>query len=595
MMEDPVIHILDEETVSHIAAGEVVERPASVVKELVENAIDAGASRIRIDIRSDRTEVRRIIVTDDGIGMSPEDARLAFRQHATSKIRTADDLGLIRTLGFRGEALASIAAISEVVLTTRRRDDIAGTEVRLSGGAITSVSECGTPPGTTINVSGLFFNTPARRKFQRTVSTELAHIFDMVERTALSHPEISLQLLHQEKEKFRTSGRGELLDTIQSLFGADLSRRLIEVLPTPGNVSVAGYIAYPLLSQRGRSSVYLSVNGRQITSPTLARAIRDGFGESLPKGEHPFAVIDCRMDPEEVDVNVHPTKKEVRFSSERAVADTVRGSVRSALTESDSFQVPEIRRNSAPYPVVDENNHHPEPVLRRTSAGVELPRKTVVAEGKGMYGRTDRQLRQTELPREGPEITSVPSVLGQIDGTYILVAGKDGGLLIIDQHAAHEKIVYDNLRKQTDGPPAYQHLLVPVTISLSRKDSALLRDAIEDIASAGIILEEFGGDSWMVRAVPADGVKIEEPDEIKSLVLELIEGVRGPAGDRRLRMYQTIACRAAIKGNTLLSQEQMERLISQLFTAAPPYTCPHGRPAVISYAPSDLEQLFRRR
>ncbi|MBR1368184.1 hypothetical protein RJ53_01220 [Methanocalculus chunghsingensis] len=594
-MDNPVIHILDEETVSHIAAGEVVERPASVVKELVENAIDAGASRIRIDIRSDRSEVRRIIVTDNGIGMSPDDAERAFRQHATSKIKTADDLGLIRTLGFRGEALASIAAISEVVLSTRRRDDIAGTEVHLSGGAITSVSECGTPPGTILEVSGLFFNTPARRKFQRTISTELAHIFDMVERTALSHPGVSFQLLHQEKEKFRTSGRGDLLDTIQSLFGADLSRRLIEVLPAPGGISISGFIAYPLVSQRGRSSVYLSVNGRQITSPSLARAIRDGFGESLPKGEYPFAVIDCRMDPEEVDVNVHPTKKEVRFSSERAVADTVRGAVRSALTTSGSFQVPEIRQNPAPVPIRDGELHHPEPVLRTASGAVEFPRQPVVAEGKGIYGRTDRQLRQTELPRKSQEIPPIPSVLGQIDGTYILAAGKDGGLLIIDQHAAHEKIVYDNLRKQTDGTTAYQHLLEPVTISLSRKDSALLKDALEDIASAGIILEEFGGDTWMVRAVPADGVKLEEADEIRSLLLELIEGVRGPAGDRRLRMYQTIACRAAIKGNTLLSQEQMERLLSQLFTAAPPYTCPHGRPAVISYAPSDLEQLFRRR
>jgi len=594
-MENPVIHLLDEETVSHIAAGEVVERPASVVKELVENAIDAGASRIRIDIRSDRNEVRRIIVTDDGIGMSPDDARLAFRQHATSKIMTADDLGLIRTLGFRGEALASIAAISEVVLSTRRRDDIAGTRVSLSGGVITGVSACGTPPGTLIEVSGLFFNTPARRKFQRTVSTELAHIFDMMERTALSHPGVSFQLLHQEKEKFQTSGRGDLLEAILSLFGTDLSRRLIPVTTAPDDISVSGYVAYPLVSQRGRSSVYLSVNGRQITSPSLARAIRDGFGESLPRGEYPFAVIDCRINPEEVDVNVHPTKKEVRFSSERAVADAIRAAVRSALTTTESFQVPQIRRDPKPAPMREGIIDHPVPAFSTDSPPAQEPRGAVIAEGKSTYGRTDRQLRQTELPEKNIEAPFLPSVLGQVNGTYILAAGGDGGLLLIDQHAAHEKIVYDNLRSQVDGRISYQHLLVPVTISLSRKDSALLRDAVEDIASAGIILEEFGGETWAVRAVPAGGVKFEDPDEIRSLVLEVIEGVRGSAGDRRLRLYKTIACRAAIKGNTLLSQEQMERLISQLFHADPPYTCPHGRPALIRYAPSDLEQLFRRR
>ncbi|MDO8841725.1 DNA mismatch repair endonuclease MutL, partial [Methanocalculus sp.] len=365
-MTGSVIHLLDEETVSHIAAGEVVERPASVVKELVENSIDAGATRIRVLIKSDGSAVQRITVIDDGDGMSPEDARLAFRQHATSKISTPDDLSEIKTLGFRGEALASIAAVSEIILSTRRREEIAGIRVQLSGGVVTSESECGIPPGTTIEVSGLFFNTPARRKFLRTISTELAHLFDTMERTALSHPEISFQLLHQDKEKFRTSGRGDLIGTILDLFGSDIAESLISLTPLRGEIEVAGYVAYPLTSKRSRSQIYISVNGRQISSPSLVRAIRDGFGISIPKDEYPFAVIDCRIDPGEIDVNVHPTKKEVRFSSERRVVDTVRTTIWSALTSIPSGQPASYNTKQASLTIENPSpleSLHPAPII----------------------------------------------------------------------------------------------------------------------------------------------------------------------------------------------------------------------------------------
>lgn len=588
-MVGSVIHLLDEETVSHIAAGEVVERPASVVKELVENSIDAGATRIRVQIKSDGTVVQRITVIDDGDGMSPEDARLAFRQHATSKISTPNDLSEIRTLGFRGEALASIAAVSEIILSTRRREEIAGTRIQLSGGVVISESECGIPPGTTIEVSGLFFNTPARRKFLRTISTELAHIFETMERTALSHPEISFQLLHQDKEKFRTSGRGDLNGTILDLFGSDIAESLISLTPLRGEIEVTGYVAYPLTSKRSRSQIYISVNGRQISSPSLVRAIRDGFGISLPKDEYPFAVIDCRIDPGEIDVNVHPTKKEVRFSSERRVLDSVRTTIWSALTSISSGQSASNSQKQASLPFENPSPReslHPAPIISERP----LP-----------YSITDRQLRETELAPplfERDQTVSLQKkilIFGQIYGTYILAGGDDGDLMIIDQHAAHEKIVYEKLLHGIDGKVESQHLLVPVTMQLTRKNAELILDAEEDLSSAGFIIDEFGGETVAVRAVPSGGRKIDDPEEIKSLVMELIEGIRGPAGERRMRIYKTIACRAAIKGNTHLSPEQMERLISQLFHAKPPYTCPHGRPAVIHFAREDLEHLFRRR
>lgn len=590
-MADPTIHLLDEETISHIAAGEVVERPASVVKELVENAIDAGATRIRVLVKSDSAEIRRITVIDDGRGMSPEDAPLAFRQHATSKIKTAGDLAEISTLGFRGEALASIAAVSEVILTSRRREDIAGITITLSGGMITGVSESAAPPGTTIEVKSLFFNTPARRKFLRTVSTELAHVFDLMERSALSHPEISFQLMHQEKEKFATPGRGDLLETIQSLFGGDLARILITLSPLRGEMPVVGYVAYPLGSRTNRNQIYISVNGRQIASPSLVRAIRDGFGTSLAKGEYPFAVIDCRINPDEVDVNVHPTKREVKFSSDRQVMDAVRTTVWSAVTEKAQDQLIHTPAILKPLHVLrDQVSDHP---------SLEPPRQRVVSEGAAAYGRSDRQLRVTE-----PAGTSVsppvvgsplPRVLGQVNGTYIIAISDEGELLVIDQHAAHEKIAFDLLQKREGDASASQQLLVPVKVTFSRKDAALILDAIGDLRAAGFVIEEFGGDTFAVQAVPAGQAMLDDPGEIESLLLEVIEGIRGPASERRLRVFKTIACRAAIKGNTPLSQEQMERLVQQLFSAGPPYTCPHGRPAIVRFGSADLEHLFKRR
>jgi len=590
-MADPTIHLLDEETISHIAAGEVVERPASVVKELVENAIDAGATRIRVFVKSDSAEIGQITVIDDGRGMSPEDAPLAFRQHATSKIKTAGDLAEISTLGFRGEALASIAAVSEVTLTTRRRDDLAGTRITLSGGMITGVSESAAPPGTTIEVKCLFFNTPARRKFLRTVSTELAHVFDLMERSALSHPEISFQLMHQEKEKFTTPGRGDLLETIQSLFGGDLARTLITLSPLRGEMPVVGYVAYPLGSRTNRNQIYISVNGRQIASPSLVRAIRDGFGTSLAKGEYPFAVIDCLINPGDVDVNVHPTKREVKFSSERKVMDAVRTTVWSAVTEKSEKEVK--IPHATQRPLSGHGEAVPDSSVSRRKPGLS------VSEGAATYGRSDQQLRMTEpagTPLSPPVVgLQLPRLLGQVNGTYIIAISDEGELVIIDQHAAHEKIAFDLLQKREGDSSASQQLLVPVMVTFSRKDAALVLDAIGDLRAAGFVIEEFGGDTFAVQAVPAGQMKLDDPGEIESLLLEVIEGIRGPASERRLRVFKTIACRTAIKGNTPLSQEQMERLVQQLFSAGPPYTCPHGRPAIVRFGSADLEYLFRRR
>ncbi|HDS62734.1 MAG TPA: DNA mismatch repair endonuclease MutL, partial [Methanofollis liminatans] len=421
-MNGTTIQVLDERTVNQIAAGEVVERPASVVKELVENAIDAGARLIRVEVTSERNHVTAVRVVDDGAGMGRGDAVLAFKEHATSKISRIDDLDRVLTLGFRGEALPSIASVSDVTLITRRRGggEIAGTRVAIRGGNAPEVAEVGAPEGTSVEVRDLFFNTPARRKFLKSLHTELAHIHGVIERTALARPEISFRLLHNGRERIATHATDDLKETVAALFGTAVAKDLVPVFLKTPLVQVAGYISTPALSRADQYQIFLSINARPISSLQIVRAIKEGYGTLLPKDRFPVAFLSIGINGDLVDVNVHPTKKLVRLSHEKEIYGSIAGAVRTALGGKDLSAA-----GAKPvFPVVSL----PAQPSRPPAAGV--------AESRAPFTLTDRRLRQSELPLAGAERNLLPDieVIGQLDTMYIVGSAEGRSLVVIDQH-----------------------------------------------------------------------------------------------------------------------------------------------------------------
>ncbi|HJJ26515.1 MAG TPA: DNA mismatch repair endonuclease MutL [Methanocorpusculum sp.] len=679
------IHLLDEDTINKIAAGEVVERAASVVKELVENSIDAGASRITIDIRADAKNVTGISVSDNGCGVSAEDALLAFQQHATSKIRSPDDLNGIATLGFRGEALASIAAVSKVTFTSKEHESASPEAVQLiiHGGNLIKQSSAGAPDGTTIIVEDLFYNTPARKKFQKSLSTELSHIYDMVERIALSCRNTAIILLFNGKERFRTYGNGSYPDAVAAVFGTGFAKSLIQAEGSNHAASVSGWITKPGCEMRPTPSrFYLTINGRQITSRTLQWAVREGYGTLLPKGMYPAAFLDIKVDLREVDVNVHPTKREVRISREREVASAVQDAVYCALHDEKIFaqkKEPDtqtklispaleaafgkrdagdekkyIRKRSAEKTYLKTETASPKENAGETKSSltekvysvlnspygqntveslvgdtdaVSYMHQNTGAAGSRPYTapqltpepiyviqqdspapsystprKTEQQLKRTGRiifggKEDSAEIKSafqIPEVLGQISGTYILAKDADGRLLIIDQHAAHERIMYDSLLKKAAEERAGQELITPVTLTLSRAEAAVLPTLLPALEKAGYGIEPFGQDVWAVRCVPAVSSKLGDPSVVHEIIAELC-GDTEKNPERALdRVLKTAACRAVVKGNTTLTISQMEELLRQLSQTDSPYTCPHGRPTVITLTKEELEKMFLR-
>lgn len=579
------IHVLDPETVNQIAAGEVVERPASVAKELLENAIDAGATVILLEIASDAAGITKIQVTDNGEGMTPGEAVLAFQPHATSKIRDITDLHRIRTLGFRGEALASIAAVSEVTMVTRPRggEALSGTRLVVRGGEIVETAEVGAPEGTTVTVERLFYNTPARRKFLKSRNTELAHVYAVVESLALAHGEIAFRVVHNGKERMATQRSAGLLATIAGLYGADLARSLLPVEGKLPFLTIRGYVSRPQENRGSPSQISLSINGRSILSRKIAAAVREGYGNLLPKDRYPVAFMDVAIDTGLVDVNVHPTKREVRLSREREILEAVTAAVRKALADHD------LSRNAPEEPVQQQivADDTP-PVARETEA--------VYAAGhRGGPALADRRLRRTE--REG-EKNLLPAMepIGQVAATYIAAEGVDGTLYLVDQHAAHERILYDQVVEQRDAESAAQELLVPVILSLSPKEAAALREAIPLLAGEGFVVEEFGRDAFAVRAVPAALGAVEDAaGTVRETIADLLSGESRAHTDQREAVTCIIACRGAIKAGTHLTPEQQRLLISQLARTKTPWTCPHGRPTVVAFDRKKLEKIFGRR
>ncbi|HJX55691.1 MAG TPA: DNA mismatch repair endonuclease MutL, partial [Methanoregula sp.] len=506
------IHILDQATVNQIAAGEVVERPASVVKELVENAIDAGARSIRIDITTSAEGIGSIQVTDDGCGMSPSDAVLAFTPHATSKILRIEDLNTLHTLGFRGEALASIAAVARVTLTTRSREPgiIAGIKVVAEGGKILQTCDIGVPQGTSIQVQDLFFNTPARKKFQKSRNTELANIYSLLEGICLTHPEISFRVVTDRNNKIITDRSSKILDTIARIFGSPTVKDLIPVDASFPLVKISGYISRPALTRKDTSRIMVFINQRYVSSTTIGGAVILGYGTLLPKDRFPIAFLSLTIDPHLVDVNVHPAKKLVRLSHEKEIASSVTEAVNTVLLQHDL--IPGIVAPSRPYPVASGEGPGPDTV-HAYDPGTPAPYGVSETTHAGTLV-TDRQLRQTELATGSvPLETRLPvlDVIGQFGGIYILATTETGDLVIIDQHAVHERILYELVNARMSGDHCSQELIVPFILHRSVHEAAVLRDLIPALAQAGLILEEFGKETFLVRAIP---VVLGKPEDM---------------------------------------------------------------------------------
>lgn len=586
----PTIHLLDPSEAMKIAAGEVVERPASVVKELVENSLDAGATRIRVEVGSDGRRITRITVTDDGIGMNRADARLAFLPHATSKIRALSDLEKTLSLGFRGEALASIAAIAQVTLVTRCRGEgcATGTRVVVKGGEIPEAGDAGAPPGTSVTVEDLFYNTPARQKFLKSLQTELAQLTGALEALAIAHPPVTFQFVHNGRERLATHRGPDLLEAIRAVYGDELAAELIPLSTDHPPVRVTGYVSTPFSPKKTPSRVLVSVNGRPVFSRQILRAIRKGYGTLLPSHTYPVAFLDLRIDPSRVDVNVHPTKRHVKIGEEQEILSAIEEAVRESLGKED-LTPPVPAEGAARFP-----GGAIHPPVQKPAAGIPGGRASASPESARL---TERRLRQTELPTGmAGDSSPVPEleVLGQIAGTYILARTPGDDLILIDQHAAHERVLYDQVTEKRDARQVSQELLVPVLLRESPREAALLRGILHPLAERGFLVEEFGRDSFLVRAIPSVLGRLEDASAIQDLLGDVFSGEVDAPEETGERISRSIACKGAIKAGTACTSDQCKRLVAQLRLARSPYTCPHGRPTMVSFSRSALDALFKR-
>ncbi|WP_124727480.1 DNA mismatch repair endonuclease MutL [Staphylospora marina] len=645
------IRLLDDHLANQIAAGEVVERPASVVKELVENAIDAGASRIQV--RIEEGGISLIRVSDNGSGMDAEDAVLAFSRHATSKIRQKRDLFSIRTLGFRGEALPSIASVAKVTLTTSCDSGESATRVSMEGGKILRVEETNRSRGTDVEVRDLFFNTPARLKYLKTVGTEVSHVADAVSRLALAHPGIAFSLHHDARELLRTSGDGKVLHVLHALYGRQVSGKMVPFRAEDMDFEVEGFLTRPEVTRSGRSHLSVILNGRNVRSVPLVQAVLRAYGTLLPSGRWPIGVLMIRMDPKLVDVNVHPAKLEVRLSKESECCRLIERAVREALQRQhlipsawtdpggarirrtevvqealdwkapgdgsprssetvpmrspvDEPALPRIGDRSSAVAYHAESSSKEEPLRVREAVRDpwEPQRPTPAAEnrpsaGGQLHGEPEEaremEIFEAEEDRE-TERRRMPMMqpLAQVHGTYVVAQSEDG-FYLIDQHAAHERIYYEYfLRKMEENVSDQQPLLIPLTVECTPAESEILEMHRVQLHGWGLDLEPFGGSTWLVRAYPSWFPK----EDAVALLHEIIDWLKssGKVETSKVRdaSAKMMACKAAIKANRHLRREEMEALLEQLDGCDNPYTCPHGRPVFVHFSTRDLEKMFKR-
>lgn len=594
------IYELDEHLIRKIAAGEVIERPASVVKELVENSLDAGAKRIEVLVEGGG--LRRIAVLDDGTGMSHADVLLAIRRHTTSKIRSERDLECIQTLGFRGEALASIVEVSRTTIVTRARDESEGTRLEIEGGVVKSVRREGRGRGTTVDVRGLFFNTPARRKFLKSERTEFLHISRVLKRFALAYPEVHFRLVHNGRKALESPPARELREVIAQLYGAELARSLLDVRADGREVWVRGLVSPPQQARADRSEQHVFVNGRFVRDPAVQYAITKAH-EGFLKDKHPMVFLFLEVDPSQVDVNVHPQKAEVRFANPKIIQTEVKRAIAEALLAGKA--VPELHTPRVPSPAPapsDANAALKPPLALRSSApsAPELDLKRELLERARAASSPTAPPRDAKEDAEGREGGVSDRILGQLHGTYILVQTPEG-LELIDQHVAHERILFEKYWEQlTSGQVRRQRLLLPLTLEFPPDRAELLEAHLLKLSERlGIGLERFGGGTFLLREWPesfAEGLTEERARRALERVLSALEREEEPHLEELAKaLAADRACEAAVVKNTALTREEMEHLVRKLRRAKNPYRCPHGRPIIVKYSLYELERAFGRR
>ena len=639
------IQLLDQKTIDNIAAGEVIERPASVVKELVENAVDANANAITVEIKDGGMTLIR--VTDNGIGIPKDQVKTAFLRHATSKIRSVEDLLSVSSLGFRGEALSSISAVAQVELVTKTAESFSGVSYKIYGGEEEAFDDIGAPDGTTFLVKNLFYNTPARRKFLKSATTEAGYVEQMMVHIALSHPEISFKFIHNNKNKIYTSGNGKVKDIIYHIYGRDVAGALIPVQAQSEDVKVTGFVAKPYVSRGNRNYESYFINGRYIKSSIIYKSIEEGYRTFTMKHRYPFVCLDFKINQELLDVNVHPTKMEIRFRNGREIYELVVDTVREALLQKDLVQdvLRETPKKKKEQPKTKEVKK-PEPFeVNRRKEETQKMDQTMKDFAKMRQSQTNQQghrakpegMKQDRLKSESSQTAKKPTyaglnyntqkkefpqyktdelssnqmtlredpvfsvqarpdrkILGQLFKTYWLIEYEDQ-LFIMDQHAAHEKVNYERLMKNFKEKEIYsQRLEPPMVVTVSMMEAEALERYRDAFAGLGFTIESFGGNEYCIREVPANLYGIGERD----LFMELLDAVSQENGTMDTEVIAskiaTMACKMSIKGNQRVSLMEVEHLLDELMKLENPYQCPHGRPTIIKMSKYEIDKKFKR-
>lgn len=638
------IQLLDQKTIDNIAAGEVIERPASVVKELVENAVDANANAITVEIKDGGMTLIR--VTDNGIGIPKDQVKTAFLRHATSKIRSVEDLLSVSSLGFRGEALSSISAVAQVELVTKTAESFSGVSYKIYGGEEEAFDDIGAPDGTTFLVKNLFYNTPARRKFLKSATTEAGYVEQMMVHIALSHPEISFKFIHNNKNKIYTSGNGKVKDIIYHIYGRDVAGALIPVQAQSEDVKVTGFVAKPYVSRGNRNYESYFINGRYIKSSIIYKSIEEGYRTFTMKHRYPFVCLDFKINQELLDVNVHPTKMEIRFRNGREIYELVVDTVREALLQKDLVQdvlretpkkkeLPKTKEVKKPEPFEVNRRKEETQKMDQTMKDFAKMRQSQTnqqghrAKPEGMkqdrlksessqtakkptYAGLNYNTQKKEFPqyktdelssnqmtlREDPvfSVQARPDrkILGQLFKTYWLIEYEDQ-LFIMDQHAAHEKVNYERLMKNFKEKEIYsQRLEPPMVVTVSMMEAEALERYKDAFAGLGFTIESFGGNEYCIREVPANLYGIGERD----LFMELLDAVSQENGIMDTEVIAskiaTMACKMSIKGNQRVSLMEVEHLLDELMKLENPYQCPHGRPTIIKMSKYEIDKKFKR-
>ena len=630
---DRNITVLDKSTIDKIAAGEVVERPVSVVKELVENSIDAGARAITVEIKDGG--ISYIRVTDNGCGIKKNQVKTAFLRHATSKIKSIEDLIDVGSLGFRGEALSSIAAVSKVELLTKTEEEFTGTRYVIEGSKELSCDDVGLPDGTTFIVRHIFYNTPARHKFLKTPQTEGSYISDFMEKIMLSHPDIAFKLVINNNTRLQSSGNGKIIDIIYNLYGRDMVEGLLPIEADDGDTRISGYICKPELSRGNRSFEIYYVNHRYIQSTVIRRALDEAYKPYLMLHKYPVVFLYLDISPDLIDVNVHPTKKEIRFLEGGALYDLLVKSIQGTLSHKEL--IPDIREDDKSIPIsakkIEKENVRPEPFEKNVISDYSPAAEEYKPAGTHEYTPITRRHEQSTISlMEKPEPVSYETsrteasdvirdgnddkksvqmsmfddgflstegikkhrIIGQVFETYWIVE-MENKMYVIDQHAAHEKVKYERLIKQFEnGRVSSQMLNPPIIVTLSKAEEAVLQKYEDNFKRIGFEIEQFGGNEYSIREIPTDLFGLTPVEYFHDLLDELMNDKLSRNIDSVDHRIATMACKSAVKGNNRLSFEEARTLIDELLTLDNPFNCPHGRPTIVSYSKSEVEKMFKR-